>query len=132
MSKNNSGSTTVEMCFVMPIVFSVIVICLSILLGSVTDIRAQEMAYSAIYTYSGINDFYKGTEYAQNNALENKPDKANGQLTVYEKNGNLYGYATNIEGILGIRNKEITYSTEYDRCTERLRRWQLYGDIFQE
>lgn len=132
MSKNNSGSTTVEMCFVMPIVFSVIIICLGILLGSVTDIRAQEMSYSAIYTYSGINDFYIGTEYAQNNALYNKPGKADGQVKVYEKKGNLYGYTTDIEGILGIKNKNITYRTEYDKCTTRLRRWQLYGDIFQE
>ncbi len=132
MSKNNSGSTTVEMCFVMPIVFSVIVICLGILLSSVTEIRAQEMAYSAIYTYSGINDFYGDTEYTQNNALENKANKADGQVTVYEKKGNLYGYTTNIEGILGIKNKKVTYRTEYDRCTTRLRRWQLYGDIFQE
>ncbi|MCM1287853.1 MAG: hypothetical protein NC240_06035 [Clostridium sp.] len=110
----NSGSTTVEMCFVMPIVIFVTIFCLMLLLMPVHDIQMQELSYSAIYTYSGDGSVI------------------NEQIRVYEENGFVYGCAKQIKAPLQYKDREITYKTEYDKCTPRLRRWQMYGDIFQE
>ena len=111
----NSGSTTVEMCFVMPIVIVVTIFCLMLLLMPVHDIQTQEQSYSAIYTYSGDSG-----------------NLVNEQIRVYEENGFVYGCARQIKASSHYKNREITYKTEYDKCTPRLRRWQMYGDIFQE
>lgn len=111
----NSGSTTVEMCFVMPVVVVITIFCLMLLLIPVNDIKTQEMSYSAIYTYSGSAD-----------------NITNEQIMLYEENGVVYGCAKSIKEPLYSKNREVTYNTEYDKCTPRLRRWQMYGDIFQE
>jgi len=115
IKNNNSGSTTVEMCFVMPVVVFITIFCVMLLLIPVNDIKRQEMSYSAIYTYSG------GAE-----------NGINEQMMVYEENGFVFGCAKRIKEPLHYKSREITYKTEYDKCTPRLRRWQMYGDIFQE
>lgn len=111
----NSGSTTVEMCFVMPVVVVIIIFCLMLLLTPINDIKAQETSYSAIYTYSGDVE-----------------DIINEQIMLYEENGFVYGCAKCKKESSYYKNREVTYRTEYDKCTPRLRRWQMYGDIFQE
>ncbi len=115
IKNKNLGSTTVEMCFVMPIVVFIIIFCMVLLLIPVNEIKTQEMSYSAIYTYSG-----------------SKGNITNEQIMLYEENGFIYGCARCIKGPLGYKTREVTYKTEYDKCTPRLRRWQMYGDIFQE
>lgn len=115
MINKNSGSTTVEMCFVMPVVVVITIFCLMLLLAPINDIKAQEMAYSAIYTYSGDAE-----------------DIINEQIMLYEENGFVYGSAKCKKESSYYKNREVTYKTEYDKCTPRLRRWQMYGDIFQE
>lgn len=103
------------MCFVMPVVAVITIFCLMLLLIPVNDIKVQEMSYSAIYTYSG------GAE-----------DMINEQIMLYEEHGFVYGCAKCIKEFSHYKNREVTYKTEYDKCTPRLRRWQMYGDIFQE
>lgn len=76
IKRKNSGSTTIEMCFVMPVVVVITIFCLMLLLIPVNDIKRQEMSYSAIYTYSGD---------AENNINE--------QLMLYEENGFVCGNA---------------------------------------
>lgn len=115
IKRKNLGSTTIEMCFVMPVVVVITIFCLMLLLIPVNDIKRQEMSYSAIYTYSGD---------AENNINE--------QLMLYEENGFVCGNAKSIKESVYYKNKKVTYKTEYDKCTPRLRRWQMYGDIFQE
>ncbi|MDE6025109.1 MAG: pilus assembly protein [Lachnospiraceae bacterium] len=114
----NSGSTTVEMCLVMPIVFIVIVLCIALLVNSSVDMKAQQMAYSTIYTYDVD--------------MDNKDINIENRWKLYTEKGFVKAEPKDIRGILGYSNQIVLYCTEYNKCTERLRRWQAYGDIFQE
>ena len=42
--------------------------------------------------------------------------------TRYISGGNIYRYM----------GENTSYKREYDKCTQRLRRWQLYGDVLWE
>lgn len=119
-NRNNRGSTTVEVCFVIPIVLAVIVLCISLLVNTIIDIKAQEMAYSTIYTYA-INTENKEAVNLNKQKIKIKNEK-----------GFIKAQPSGIKGILKYSNPIVLYCTEYDKCTERLRRWQAYGDIFQE
>lgn len=93
--RDNRGSITIEMCFVMPIVISVVVFLILLELRGVQE--GQTLG--------------------------------NGQVAVYEYS-ELYGEDTvKIEG-------NYIYSDgckrEWNLCTDRLRRWQLYGDVLCE
>ncbi len=119
-NRDNRGSTTVELCFVMPIVLGVIVLCISLLVNTIIDIKAQEMAYSSIYTYAINTDSKDAVNFNYQ------------KIKIKNEKGLVKAQPSGIRGILKYRNPIVLYCTEYDKCTERLRRWQAYGDIFQE
>lgn len=118
--KNNRGSTTVEMCLIMPIVLGIVVLCMALLVNTIVDGKAQEVAYSTIYTYE-VNMDGKNVANADNENIK-----------IYTEKGLVKVQPSGIKGILGYSNPIVLYCTEYDKCTGRLRRWQAYGDIFQE
>lgn len=113
---NNKGSTTVELSLVMPVIFFIITMCIAIIVNVSQDARAQSEAYCEIYEYKDV--------YAAGGI------KDIGKIKI--KNGELYTDSVSYRGILWYRTPVKTYKTEYDKCSDRLRRWQLYGDTFFE
>lgn len=112
----NRGSATIELCFVMPVIICVVMALIFLFLDSVRDADIQSENYSALYTYRG--------------------QSAGQKSSVILNGGELYGAS---EGTLTwdfgtymYTPGQIRYCTEYEVCTDRLRRWQFYGDVLRE
>lgn len=116
---NNRGSTIIETSLIMPIVISICMAVIFIFLDVIGDGIVQGESYEAIYTYTGVS----GKE-------ENMF-----QRPVAGQNGHLYcdgGFSSNADYGYCYKGREVVYCTEYNLCTSRLRRWQLYGDVLWE
>lgn len=108
----NKGSATVEMCFIMPVIVCIVAGLIFLFLYSIQDSQIQAACYTALYTYAGQQD-----------------------EMVVEGAGEIYSNADclqNIQSLQAGTDGGICYRTEYGQRTARLRRWQLYGDVFQE
>lgn len=103
----NRGSSTVEMCFVMPLIVIIIAAFIFLFLYAMDDGRSQARSYVKLYTYN-----------------------SEGEVT--EAYGEIYCSTAKEEGRYGINRKMKIYKTEYGVRTGRLRRWQLYGDVLSE
>lgn len=106
---NNRGSATVEMSFIMPVIIFIIMELIWLFLGVMCDGRRQGRAYVNLYSYAGEND-----------------------MVVHNADGitctGIYENDTVSDSVSEVRQ----YSTEYEKRTGRLRRWQLYGDVLSE
>lgn len=107
----NKGSATVELSLIMPLVLFAVIFCVYIIANVYVDALAQETGYSSIYTY----------------IEKEKTNKA-----VELKNGCAFCTPENFRGLGNYTNNKVTYKTEIDKCTSRLRRWQLYGNILSK
>lgn len=112
----NRGSATLELCFVMPIIICVIMALIFLFLDSVKDADIQSENYSVLYTYRGQSD------ERQNGVLVN-----GGEICGREEGTLTWDFGTYM-----YTPRQVRYRTEYGVCTERLRRWQFYGDVLQE
>lgn len=114
MKKKNRGSATVEVTLLIPVLLMIVVACIFLIVNSVQDGSIQGDIYSALYSYCGEQ----------------------GDNLVYNGNGYIYSYSDSMEERNIIPNggtpDRVRFQTEYDTCTSRLRRWQLYGDILRE
>ena len=140
---NNEGSATLEITMVMPIIIFLIIFCIFLFIDVINDSIIQGETYSTIYSLSAddfnnaIEDKYNIDEQITNQindkivGVNNEPDVD----TAYKK-GEVY---TTVNATLRIggdiyryQGEKRTYKKEVDLCTDRLRRWQLYGDILWE
>lgn len=117
--KNNKGIATVEMCVVVPLVLWICVNIIFVYLDVIGDGVSQGECYFEIYTFSEDKRQQEG-EFAQ--AVIKKDHNLLCKGKQYADEGVDYLYKGNPN----------TYKTEYDMCTMRLRRWQLYGTVLQE
>lgn len=118
-SSKNNGSVTVEMCCVIPIVLWICVNIIFVFLDVIGDGVSQGECYTMIYTYSG-NERQNQDGFAQSVLVTEHHLLSRGKLFDSQDDG--YSYKGN----------STTYKTEYDLCTIRLRRWQLYGNVLHE
>lgn len=120
---DNRGSITVEMCMVMPIVIAVVMMLIMLLVRGANEGTALGISQLKVYQCSDN----PGTG---NQELEHKMilNKLEGSLVIEKKE--IYAVAE------GYRDDESisvqTCRRERDRCSDRLRRWQLYGDTIWE
>lgn len=117
--KNNNGNTTVEMCFLLPIVLWICVNVIFVFLDVIGDAVLQGECYVAIYTYENKQK-QNTSEIIQSVIMKDHHLLCQGKSFVIGESNYCY------------QGKQGTYKTEYDLCTTRLRRWQLYGDVLQE
>lgn len=110
----NKGSSVVEMSLIMPIIFGIVVMVIFLFLDTVRDGLVQQEGYSVIYTYQegvGLRE--------QLEEMKNAKTRDAGQAVISDGN-----YRYEKEGHVCI--------TEVDVCSNRLRRWQVYGNIVWE
>ena len=134
---SNKGSTIVEVSLIMPFIIFIIVFVIFWFMDAINDAIIQGEAYCGIYELSAGEDrllIESGIIDELNDKIVgsgNEPDisvKINsGEISVYSnaesaKGGNIYRY----------QGKKVIYKREYDKCTQRLRRWQIYGDKLRE
>lgn len=117
----DKGSATLEMCFVIPIIMWICVNIIFVFLDLIGDGIVQGNSYTAIYTYTNNRrevveqGLYDRSVYVGDGYL-----MSNGAIATSDTDGYTY------EG------RSSIYKTEYNLHTERLRRWQLYGDALRE
>lgn len=108
---NNRGSSTVEMCFIMPVIVIIIAATIFLFLYAIDDARHQGVGYVNLYAYRGSDEVIEGVAIGD---------------------GEISCAYSGEAGSYGIQRKCYIYSTEYGVRTGRLRRWQLYGDVLSE
>lgn len=109
---NNRGSSVVEISLIMPIIFGVLVLVLFLFLDTIKDGLVQQDGYCIIYTYKKESD-------AQSESGDPVKEQEEGT-----------GHIT--DGRYRYENNGHVFITETDVCTDRLRRWQVYGNIVWE
>lgn len=132
--RDNRGSTVVEVSLVMPFVILIVFMTIALFIHNVQDGISQGTVYENLYLHSV---FYSGQELQDD--ISAKLDETllgenNVSVTVNDEKG---GIVVNVSGtcgtgILEYILPEISYETEIDLCTKRLRRWQLYGDVLPD
>lgn len=136
-NKNNIGSTIVEVTFIIPILIFIIIAVIFLFLDVINDSVVQGDSYCGIYEIA-LGDSEEKIKNKITSDLEeelvgvgNVPDISldvtSGELIAYINSQNAEG--GNIYKYMG---ENVCYKREYDKCTQRLRRWQLYGDVLRE
>ncbi len=136
-TQNNKGSTVVEVSLIMPFLIFIIVFVIFWFMDIINDAIIQGEAYCGIYELSagedrvllesGIIDEVKDKIVGSGNEPDISVKINSGEISLYldsesTKGGKIYRY----------QGKKVIYKREYDKCTQRLRRWQLYGDKLRE
>ena len=129
--KNNRGSAVVEVSLVMPFVILIVFMTIALFIHNVQDGISQGTVYGNLYLH---NIFYSEQELKDNISDELDDTmfgEKNVSVSVNDEKGSIVVNVRGIcgTGILEYNLPEISYETEIDLCTKRLRRWQLYGDV---
>ena len=134
MQRPNKGSATLEAVLIMPIILIVIVMVIYLFFDCINDSTVRARMYELLYTYSEM----EGPMDENVNEAVNDVPVGNGENSAVwgrDKHG-IYvktrGMEISANGSYGYVSDSMTYRTEYDQCADRLRRWQLYGDILWE
>jgi hypothetical protein len=96
---DNRGSATVELSLIMPVILLVIVLIIRLYMGLISEGSSCGEGYSTLYLYEASE-------------LSDAVDVSDGSISIRV-----------------VSDDDITYKTEYDKCSSRLRRWQMYGDV---
>ncbi|MBQ8924476.1 MAG: hypothetical protein IJ053_06740 [Lachnospiraceae bacterium] len=134
---DDRGSAVVEMTLIMPIIIFIMVFVLFWFLDVINDGIVQGETYSELYTLS-IGD---NAEIMESNLVETFDSQIVGntnipQVEIRADRGIIYAYIDSSDlqggGVYLYQGSRNTFSREYNLCTDRLRRWQLYGDLLRE
>lgn len=120
MIKENRGSSTIEMCFVMPIILGIIMLYVFAFIDSINNSVIRSNSYTTLYTYN-IGD---SMQEEKNKCIININNHLIGNFSIADMS------IADEDGKISLR-AEGKYEVEYDLRTDRLRRWQLYGDVVQ-
>jgi len=129
LKKHNQGSITIEMCFVIPIVLGIVIMLIMLIIKGANEGAALGGSQIAVYQYS---DWWLVEE--DGNQLEQLKDvgileQINGYMDIGEDYVSVTAKSQR-EGNYTIATLSCT--REINLCTNRLRRWQLYGDVLWE
>ncbi|MBQ9609335.1 MAG: hypothetical protein IJV15_07835 [Lachnospiraceae bacterium] len=134
---NDRGSVIIEMTLIMPFIIFIIVFVLFWFLDVINDGITQGETYSELYTLSmGDNAEKIASDLTESLSshivgVNNIP-----RVNIKADGGRIYAYidSSDLQGgiIYLYQGKKNYFSREYDLCTDRLRRWQLYGDLLRE
>jgi len=129
----NKGYITIEMCLVMPVVIGIIMMLVMLILKAGNE--GMALGLSQLVTYNISDDSFKQEELWS----------LSEQLRLNNMVGfdNLSGTAKLSENELRVMVKSSKEANDYsispvecvrewNMCTDRLRRWQLYGDVLCE
>lgn len=118
----NRGSATVEISLIMPIIIYIVVNIIFLNLDSVNDGVIHGEVYTSLYTY----DESKDIALVESNIENEISSRLVGGLKMPDIN------VSKQDNSIGIAVGNVSGRTECGVCTERLRRWQMYGDILWE
>lgn len=130
--KNNIGSITVEITLIMPLLLLVTVLMIKLFLNTIVYTTELGDVYGRVYTCSDDNWTVISLEEFQDKLEAESRIRGDYEVFLNNHNGN-----TDISVITShngnwYENNEFHFNMEYGKCTDRLRRWQLYGDVICE
>ena len=134
---NNKGMATIEVTFIMPILIFIICAILFLFLDIINDGIVQGEAYVRLYAIS-VGDDADSISAALIKEYEEKVVGTGNtpKVSVGTDDGKIFADidgSSNAGGnIYNYQGVKRLYEREYELCTDRLRRWQLYGDILWE
>ena len=120
---------------IMPIILVVLVMVIYLVFDCINDSAVRADLYTELYSYSE-----RGMSMPQKNA-DNPVDRTyvgeGENREIWGKDGqgiyvSVNGGKAHANGTYSYVSDSVTYKTEYKKCEDRLRRWQLYGDILWE
>lgn len=122
----NKGSATVETSIIIPVILFVIVLIIRLYIRLIDEGAVFGNTYKELYLY-GVESGEQYVEDEMNEMLS---------MVVLDKDSS---YGVNVNSTSGVVSMVSSYnehtlrsSTEYNKCTSRLRRWQVYGDVICE
>jgi hypothetical protein len=128
---DNRGSATVELCLIMPVILLIIVMIIKLYMGLIYEGNVCGRSYSELYLYDMSED---GGISGSDSGLDSRLEEISDSLLADEDDRCSLSAAYS-DGYISISSAsesgDVTYRTEYGKCSSRLRRWQLYGDIIQ-
>lgn len=128
--KNNTGSITVEMCFVMPVVIGIIMMLIFLILRGLNEGTALGTSQTMVYEYSG----YEEVDFGETNNSKYLDgimfDQVIGSFQLEENSISANIRSSEKGKIYSI--SAVGCTREHNLCTARLRRWQLYGNVLRE
>lgn len=126
LAGNHRGSITIEMCLVMPIVIGVVMMLILLILRGLNEGVALGLSQVMAYEYSSSEDTEGDLEQLQDSMMM---AQVQGSLKVRDDEISV-DVGSDSKGINSISTVGCT--REWEQCTDRLRRWQLYGDVLCE
>lgn len=128
--EDDNGSITVEMCVVMPIVVSIVMMLIFIIIKGLNEGVALGRSQMMTYQYSETDN--EKLSLSDNLDLNSYIffDVVSGRLDVDKDSVSVYVNSNDDENLYSIGG--IGCKREWGLCTKRLRRWQLYGDVLCE
>lgn len=131
LKDKNRGSITIEMCFVMPIVVAVVMMLIMLIMRGLNEGNALGTAQSMVYEYSDFNEGGKISDLPVTDIEQLKKtimlDQVTGNFDIREDSISLGVGSLEADSLHSISS--MGCCRERNKCTGRLRRWQLYGNV---
>ncbi len=131
LNDENRGSITIEMCFVMPIIVAVVMMLIMLIMRGLNEGNALGATQSMVYEYS---DFYESGKIS--NLPVEDIEQLNNSIMLDQVSGGFDIRDDSISLRVGSLEDNSLHSIssmgccrERNKCTDRLRRWQLYGNV---
>lgn len=128
--KDNRGSIALEISLVMPVVIGVVMMLIFLIVKGVNEGATLSASQVIVYEYGDLYD---------NNHVEYDFEELSAVVILDSVEGNIDVGDKYVRVIVSGENDIDKYSVEpavckreWKLCTERLRRWQLYGDVLCE
>lgn len=127
--KNNSGVIIVETSIIMPLIILVVFIVLYLFLYVLNKECTRADMYVALYQQPETESIKNAVELEKTKeGIGGSLILCTGETAALYLNGNL-----SLVCLMDMKGKtEISTKMEYGLCSDRLRRWQLYGNLTEK
>ena len=132
--KTDRGYATVELTLIMPLLVILIILITGLFIDTVNDAALRAESYEYLYTYNRYSA-ESPKEKGELSFSHTLMGHAGTGAEVFTAGGEVAVSAFHMERKVDggyATGSSAEYRTEYDKTTERLRRWQLYGDYLWE
>lgn len=123
---DDKGSATVEISLIIPVILFVIVLIIRLYIRLIDEGAVFGNTYKELYLY-GVEADEQYVEDKMNELLS---------VAVLDKESSYGVSVSSTNGVVAMisnyNEHTLRSSTEYNKCTSRLRRWQVYGDVICE
>ena len=114
LEMDNKGSSVVELSIIMPVIISILIMVIFLFVDTIRDGLVQQDGYSVIYTYQEKGGWKENS----------------GQMRKNEESEETHAVIS--DGLCRFEKEGHVFVTEVGVCSNRLRRWQVYGNIVWE